>query len=139
MATQARTAARAKRTDGGRFFRNVLRTDGVVCMLLGLATAIELAWLPGIMGTGTTALYIELGIVLAAVGAFLAWLSTRTVGRSTMLAVLILTTLTALDGIILMLSGWVALTTVGFWIIAAITDITAIMAIAYYLGFRRAG
>ncbi len=139
MATQARTAARAKRTDGGRFFRNVLRTDGVVCMLLGLATAIESAWLPGIMGTGTTALYIELGIVLAAVGAFLAWLSTRTVGRSTMLAVLILTTLTALDGIILMLSGWVALTTVGFWIIAAITDITAIMAIAYYLGFRRAG
>ena len=139
MATE--TLGRTARTmvDNGKFFRTVLRIDGIACIVGGIATAIESAWLPNIIGAGTTSFYIALGVVFAAWGAWLTRLSTKAVGRRTMLVLIAINALLAIDGLALLLSGWVPLTTVGFWALVVLTDAIAAVTVAYYVGLRRAG
>jgi len=132
LTTQAGPIARSN------LLRYALRADALVTLAIGafcLADAQPLAPLLGIQ----PALTLEiLGAVLALYGAFLFYTAALTqLNRRIATAAIALDLIWLIDSAILLVAGWLPLTSAGMWTIGLIAVAVAIVAELKFVGLRR--
>jgi hypothetical protein len=134
VTTQAGPSARSN------LLRYTLRGDALVTLASGaicLADAQPLATLLGIQPP--LALGI-LGAVLVLYGAFLFYTSTRAeINRRIVIAAIALDLIWVIDSAILLVSGWLPLTSAGMWTIGLLAAAVAVVAELKFFGLRRVG
>jgi hypothetical protein len=137
MAAQATTQAHP--IAGSNLLRYTLRGDALVTLASGalcLADAQPLAALLGIQPP----LALEIvGAVLILYGAFLFYASTRAqISRRVAIAAIALDLIWVIDSAILLVSGWLPLTSAGMWTVGLLAVVVAIVAELTFFGLRRA-
>ncbi len=117
--------------------RRVLLADAVVSGATGLLMVLGTDALTGTLGL-PTALLRYAGLILLPYGAFVAYVATRkNLHRSAVWAVMTINALWATDSILLLLSGWVAPTTLGYACVIAQAVVVAVFAELQYSAMRR--
>lgn len=120
------------------FLRWVLFTDAATCVATGLLMTIGSTVLAQFLGLPTELLRYA-GLSLLPFAAFLLYLASReTFSQSMMWAVILLNALWTADSILLLLTGWVAPTELGFVFVVAQALGVAMLAGLEYFGLRKA-
>lgn len=120
------------------FLRWVLFTDAATCVATGLLMTIGSTALEQFLGLPTELLRYA-GLSLLPFAAFLLYLASReTFSRSMMWAVILLNAVWTADSILLLLTGWVAPTELGFVFVVAQALGVAMLAGLEYFGLRKA-
>lgn len=124
-------------SDQSLFLRSTLQADAAVVLLAGagcLAGAGPIAALTG-MPAGVLA---PLGIFLLAWSAWVGFSSTRAaLSKRAAQVVMIVNVLWVVESLVLLFSGWVPLTQVGWWLVAAQAVAVDLFAVAQFFGLRR--
>ncbi len=120
--------------------RNTLRGDGIFSFVTGaicLADAQPVATFLGIQSP----LGLEiLGIVLALYGAFLFYTAAQAqIDRRIVIAAIVLDLIWVIDSAILLVVGWLPLTSAGVWTIGLIAVAVVVVAELKFFGLRQMG
>ena len=121
------------------FLRFALLGDAAASGATGLLLAAGAGFLASLLGLPEGLLRVA-GLVLLPYAAFVAWLGARRDGgvpRSALRAVVAINLLWALDSVLLLVSGWVAPTTLGGLFVVAQALVVALLAELEYVGLRR--
>jgi hypothetical protein len=136
MATQATT--QVSPIARPNLLRSALRADAILCIATGaisLAAAQPLATLLGIqppLVLGT------LGAIVALYGAFLFYTAAQAqLNRRIVIAAIVLDLIWVIDSAILLVAGWLPLTSAGMWAIGLIAVAVAVVAELKFFGLRR--
>jgi hypothetical protein len=79
-----------------------------------------------------------LGVILLGYAGFLFAVAAREpISRRAVMAAIALDIVWVLDSVVLLASGWLALTTVGWWVIAVAALLVADFGVLKYIGLRR--
>jgi hypothetical protein len=117
--------------------RRAIQADGAFSVVSGLACLAGAGWLAAQLGVPAAAMY-ALGAVLIGYAVFLFALAAREpFSRRAVIAALTLDIVWVLDSIVLLASGWLALTTAGWWIVAVAALLVADFGALKYVGLRR--
>lgn len=124
-------------TSNSAFLRRVLLFDaaasGAMGVLLLLAASTLAVWLGP-----PTALLRGAGLVLLPFAAWVTWIATRaSISRRVVGAVIIVNALWVLDSVLLLFTGWVEPTTLGYAFVLAQAVVVGALAEAQYIGLRR--
>lgn len=118
--------------------RRALQADAVVSAVSAAGLIVGAGALGPALGIPSAAL-LAVGIAFVPWAAFLTYLSTRpTIGRRAAWAVVIVNALWVVDSIVLLASGALPLTPAGFWFVVAQAVAVDTLAVAQFLGLRRA-
>jgi hypothetical protein len=113
MAAQAQSLP-----DRSAWLRRAIQADGAFSALSGVACIADAGWLAAQLGVPNVAMYV-LGVVLLGYAVFLFAVAAREpISRRAVTAALALDGVWVLDSIVLLASGWLTLTTAGWWAIA---------------------
>ncbi len=119
------------------FLRWVLFIDAASCVATGMLAMIGSSALEQFLGLPTELLRYA-GFSLLPFAAFLVYLATRaTFSRSMVWAVIVLNALWTVDSLLLLLTGWVDPTDLGYVFVVAQALGVAILAGLEYVGLRR--
>jgi hypothetical protein len=136
MATQATT--HAPPSVQPNLLRLALRADAIFCIatgVIGLAAAQPLSALLGIQPP--LALSI-LGAIVAVYGAFLLYTAAQAqVSRRIAIAALVLDIVWVIDSAVLLIAGWLPLTSAGTWTIGLVAVVVAALGELKFFGLRR--
>ena len=118
--------------------RRALRADAGVSGAAGLLLAVGAGLLGSLLDL-PAALVRDAGLVLLPYAAVVAYIGTRErMARVAVWAVIAANTLWAIDSIVLLVSGWVAPTALGYAFVIAQALVVAAFAELQYIGMRRA-
>lgn len=119
------------------FLRRALYADAAISGATGLLMMLGAGLLQDILGVPDSLLYYA-GLSLLPFAALLVYLATReSLARPVIWAVIVYNALWAIDSILLLFTGWVAPTALGYAFISAQAVVVAIFAELQYLGLRR--
>jgi hypothetical protein len=119
------------------WLRRAIQADGACSVVSGLACLADAGWLAALLGVPVMAMY-ALGAVLLGYAVFLFAVAAREpINRRAVIAALALDVAWVLDSIVLLASGWLALTTAGWWIVAVTALLVVDFAVLKYVGLRR--
>jgi len=119
------------------FLRRVLVLDAVSCAGMGLLLMTFSAWLSGVLEL-PAALLEQASVVLLPFALFLAFLSTRTrLPRAAVWTVIVANAIWAIDSIVLLFTGWVQPSLLGYLFVAGQGAFVAVMAELEYIGLRK--
>jgi len=119
------------------FLRRVLIVDAISSGAMGVALLTAAGTLSPMLGLPAQ-LLTEAGIVLLPFAAFVGFLASRAVPyRGAVWFVIALNVLWAIDSIVLLLTGWVAPSALGYTFVLAQAAFVALMADLEYVGLRK--
>ena len=119
------------------FLRRVLVLDAVSCVGLGLLLVTFGGGLSGLLNL-PMALLQQASIVLLPFGLLLAFLSTRLrLPRAAVWAVIVANGIWAIDSIVLLFTGWVQPSLLGYLFVAGQAAFVAVMVELEYIGLRK--
>ena len=119
------------------FLRRVLVLDAVSCASMGLLMVTFGGWLSGVLNLPVELLR-QASMVLLPFAALLAFLSTRArLPRAAVWAVIVANAIWAIDSIVLLFTGWVQPSLLGYLFVAGQAAFVAVMAELEYLGLRK--
>lgn len=119
------------------FLRRVLVLDAVSCAGMGLLLMTFSGWLSGVLHL-PVALLQQASIVLLPFAVLLAFLSTRArLPRAAVSAVIVANAIWALDSIVLLFTGWVQPSLLGYLFVAGQAAFVAVLAELEYIGLRK--
>jgi hypothetical protein len=122
------------------FLRRVLWANALfstATALLCLADAGQLAHLTGLQ---PPAIFLILGLVILPFAGVVAWIAQRPLDNLSLVrAIFGLDVGWVVVSLALLLGGWLPLTAAGWWIVALVADVVALLAVLEYVGLRRAG
>jgi hypothetical protein len=117
--------------------RRVLLVDAATCIAAGLLMMLGARLLDELLGL-PAALLQYAGVSLLAFTAFLVYVGTRkTLSRTAVWVVIAVNALWAADSFLLLLTGWIAPTGLGYAFVIAQALAVALLADVQYLGLRR--
>jgi hypothetical protein len=132
VTTQAAPLARSN------LLRYALRGDAIATAITGALCIIDAQPLAALLGIQPPLALEILGAVLALYGAFLFYIAAQAqLGRRIVIAAIVLDGIWVLDSAILLVSGWLPLTSVGMWTIGLIAVAVAVVAELKFFGLRR--
>ena len=124
--------------DNSRFVRNALYANVIFSGTTGIAALIAATFLANFTGIENQAVFIALGVILIVYAVDLGWVASRhRVDPRFVWAAIILDTLWVAGSIMILLSGWLPLSTAGIWTVALIAEVVAILAVLQFIGLRR--
>ena len=134
--TTVRSSNQARR---GGLLRNTLRANAVFSEISGLVFLLFAGRLSALIGIQPPLVFTVMGAVVLGYGALL-WLGTRQpeVSRTLAIFAIVADVLWVVDSAVVLLTGWLPLTTAGMWIVAILADIVLVFAILQFVGLRRA-
>ncbi|HKS42202.1 MAG TPA: hypothetical protein VJX74_16410 [Blastocatellia bacterium] len=119
------------------FLRRVLCADAATCIATGLLMMFGSGFLEQFLGLPTTLLRYA-GIILMPFAAFLVYLATREqLSQFVVWTVIVLNALWTVDSFLLLLTGWVAPTELGYIFVAAQAFGVAVFAGLEYFGLKK--
>lgn len=119
--------------------RLALRADAIVSLATGAISLVEAQPLGAMLGLPPFALSI-LGAVVAVYGAFLLYIAAQPqISRRIVLAALVLDAIWVIDSVVLLISGWLPLTSAGMWTIGLVALAVATLGELKFFGLRRMG
>ena len=119
------------------FLRWVLFADAGTCLATGLLAMVDAEPLSQLSGLPVGLLRYA-GLSLVPFAAFLVYLATRTVFRQSMAwTVILLNVLWTLDSILLLVTGWVTPTELGYVLVVVLAVGVAVLAGLEYVGLRK--
>ncbi|HYG87370.1 MAG TPA: hypothetical protein VD978_14015 [Azospirillum sp.] len=125
-------------TDASTLLRRVLHADGIVCAAMGALLTLAAAPLAGLLGLPAPLLRV-VGISLLPLAAVLIYLATRAaIPRRGVWAVIAYDVLWVADSILLLVTGWVEPTALGYAFVIGQALVVAGFAELKYVGLRRA-
>lgn len=134
MAVLAQAQSLAARAS---LLRRAIQADGAFSILSGLGCLAGAGWLAAQLGVPPVAMYV-LGAVLLGYAVFLFAVAAREpISRRAVIAALALDVVWVLDSIVLLATGWLALTTTGWWITVVVALLVADFGALKYAGLRR--
>jgi len=118
--------------------RYVLRGDAIATIATGAICLVDAQPLAALLGIQPPLALEILGAVLALYGAFLFYTAAQAqLSRRVVIAAIVLDAIWVLDSAILLVSGWLPLTSAGMWIIGLIAVAVAVVAEIKFFGLRR--
>jgi hypothetical protein len=136
MATQ--TVTQTVQSGSPSLLRTALRWDGILSVVSGLVLLVEAGPLAPLLGIGSPGILRGIGVVALVYAAWLFYTAAQQpISRRAALAIVIVNALMAVDCVILLLGGWLPLTTAGAWVLGAAALADATFAELQYLGLRR--
>jgi hypothetical protein len=137
MTTQATTHSSPNVQPG--LLRLALRADAIFCLATGAISLVEAQPLGALLGVAPLALSI-LGAVVAVYGAFLLYTAAQAqISRRIALVALVLDAIWVIDSLVLLIGGWLPLTSAGMWTIGLVALAVATLAELKFFGLRRMG
>ena len=122
-------------TTGSNLLRRVLQSDGVFEAVLGAILILGAKPLAPLFGLDAPAILIGVGIVLLISAALLFRIAAREpADRPTALSVAILNAAWVVVSAIVVLTGWLPLSTAGNWAVALIAGVIAVFAALQFYG-----
>jgi len=119
------------------FLRRALLADAAISGATGLLMMLGAEFLKGLLGVPVSLLYYA-GLSLLPFAALLVYFTTReSLARPVLWAIIICNALWAIDSILLLLTGWIQPTALGYAFIIAQALVVAIFAELQYFGLRR--
>ncbi len=119
------------------FLRRILVLDAVSCAGMGLLLVTFSGWLSGVLSL-PVGLLQQASAVLLPFALLLAFLSTRArLPRAAVWAVIVANAIWAIDSIVLLFTGWVQPSLLGYLFVAAQAAFVAVMAELEYIGLRK--
>jgi hypothetical protein len=119
--------------------RLALRADAIFCLATGAISLAEAQPLGALLGLPPLALSI-LGAVVAVSGAFLLYIAAQAqISRRIALVALVLDVIWVIDSLVLLISGWLPLTSAGMWTIGLVALAVATLGELKFFGLRRMG
>ncbi|MEO7908832.1 MAG: hypothetical protein ABIV47_04200 [Roseiflexaceae bacterium] len=132
VTTQASPIARSN------LLRYMLRGDALVTLAIGAICLVDAQPLATLIGIQPPLAFEILGAVLVLYGAFLFYTAARAqISRRIVIAVIALDLIWVIDSAILLVSGWLPLTSVGMWTIGLLAVAVAVIAELTFFGLRR--
>jgi hypothetical protein len=117
--------------------RLALRADAIVSLAAGAIGLVAAQPLGTLLGIQPLALGI-LGAIVAVYGAFLFYVAAQAqVSRRVALAALILDAIWVIDSVVLLITGWLPLTSAGMWTIGLVALAVATLGELKFFGLRR--
>lgn len=136
----AQTAAESVATQS-LFLRRALQADTLLSGLSGLIALIDAPLIANLLGFSSTAAtrnVMLLGIGMLAWAALAFWVSTRPQhSRGLVFTIIEGNLLWVVGSILLLVTGWLPLSTSGKWTVAIVADLVGLLAILQYVGWRR--
>lgn len=124
-------------SESSRFLRLVLLADAIATGVTGLLMVLGASLLDELLQVPDD-LLLYAGLVLLPYSAVVGWLSRRdTLPRWAVLAVIVTNALWAVDCLLLMFSGWIAPSALGYAFIIAQVLVVVAFAELQYVGLRR--
>jgi hypothetical protein len=124
-------------TNSPTFLRRVLMIDAAISGATGLMLVFGASLLEGLLGL-SAGLIFGAGLSLVPFAVLVAWLATREIlPRAGVWAVVVCNVLWAADSILLLVSGYVTPTLLGYAFVTAQALVVAILAELEYVGLRR--
>lgn len=119
------------------FLRRVLVLDAVSCAGLGLLLVTFSGWLSGVLSL-PVALLQQASMVLLPFALLLAFLSTRAqLPRAAVWAVIVANAIWSIDSIVLLFTGWVQPSLLGYLFVAGQAAFVAVIVELEYIGLRK--
>lgn len=119
------------------FLRRVLVLDAVSCAGMGLLMVTFSGWLSGVLSLPVE-LLLQASAVLLPFALLLAFLSTRArLPRAAVWAVIVANAIWAIDSIVLLFTGWVQPSLLGYLFVAGQAAFVAVMVELEYIGLRK--
>jgi hypothetical protein len=117
--------------------RLALRADAIFCVATGAIGLVAAQPLATLLGIPALALGI-LGAIVALYGAFLFYTAAQAqISRRIALAALVLDAIWVIDSAVLLLTGWLPLTSAGMWTIGLVAVAVATLGELKFFGLRR--
>jgi hypothetical protein len=124
-------------TNSPTFLRRVLMIDAAISGATGLMLVLGATLVEGLLGL-SAGLIFGAGLSLVPFSVLVAWLATREIlPRAGVWAVVVCNVLWAADSILLLVSGYVTPTLIGYAFVTAQALVVAILAELEYVGLRR--
>jgi hypothetical protein len=136
MTTQ--TTHRAAPIVRPNLLRYALRADALFSAATGIISLAAAQPLATLIGIEPPLVFYGLGIVLLLYAAFL-FLKTRheQIDRRFAIVIIALNAIWVLDSVVVLVTGWLPLTSAGMWIIAILALVVATLAELQFFGLRR--
>lgn len=117
--------------------RRALQADAVVSGLSGIACFADAGWLTAQLGITSAAVY-ALGAIMLGYAAALGVVSRRDpVDRRAGIAAVVLNADWVIASVAILATGWLPLTSAGWWLVAIQAAVVAVLAEAQFVGLRR--
>jgi hypothetical protein len=138
MATQATTqSAPVARPN---LLRLALRADALFCVATGAISLVAAQPLAALLGVPSSAALGILGAIVVLYGAFLFYTAAQAqISRRIVIAAIVLDLIWVIDSAILLVSGWLPLTSTGMWTVGLLAVAVAVIAELTFFGLRRTG
>ncbi|MBI1880412.1 MAG: hypothetical protein HYR94_19715 [Chloroflexi bacterium] len=118
--------------------RRTLQTNGVFSGLSGIVLIAGATQLTSLLGLDTHLILIVVGVVCILYAASLFFNTTQKfVDPAFAWFAIIVDSTWVLGSLIILFTGWPALTSTGWWAVAIVADIVAVFAILQFVGLRR--
>ena len=119
------------------FLRRILVLDAVSCAGMGLSMVTFSGWLSGVLSLPVE-LLLQASAVLLPFALLLAFLSTRArLPRAAVWAVIVANAIWAIDSIVLLFTGWVQPSLLGYLFVAGQAAFVAVLVELEYIGLRK--
>jgi hypothetical protein len=116
----------------------VVQSNGVFSGVSGVVLIAGAKPLASLTGVDAPAILALVGVGLLAYAAFLLWVAVQEpLNRRLVLTATILDTAWVIDSAVILLTGWLPLTTAGKWAIALVAEVVAIFAGLQFYGVWR--
>jgi hypothetical protein len=128
----------ADATNRSRLLPRAMRANAVFSAVSGVAFLLAPGGLSRVTGIEPAPVFTVVGAGLAGYAIWL-WLSTRgeVVSRGAALTAIVADCLWVVGSIVVLVGGFLPLTTVGVWVVAIIADVVGIFAVVQFVGLRR--
>jgi hypothetical protein len=134
VSTQAESLVRSN------LLRYALRVDAIMSIATGAICLVDAQPLAALLGIQPPLALEVLGAVLALYGAFLFYTAAQAqLSRRIAIAAIALDLIWVIDSAILIVAGWLPLTSAGMWTIGLIAVAVAVVAELKFFGLRRLG
>ncbi|MEK7326011.1 MAG: hypothetical protein AAB217_12210 [Chloroflexota bacterium] len=134
------TTQTSSQNDNATLLRRALQGNTVFSGVSGLALAFAARPLASLMGLPSPLILTVIGLGVLGYAAIVFRISTRpSISRGEAIFTVIADSSWVVGSLVLLLTGWVAFTLAGKWLIAVAADIVAVFALLQFVGLRRLG
>ena len=134
MTTQDQISSTGK----AQFLRRALTANGIFTLVSGAGLMIGADFFADLLGLNNPLILTAVGLMLVLYAPFVFWVSLRKpILRQAVIAIILLDLFWVLGSALLLIGGWLPLSTTGKWLVAITADIVAVFAVLQTIGLRR--
>src|SRR5262249_11866513 len=118
--------------------RLALRADAIFCIATGAIGLVAAQSLSAILGIQPPLALSILGMLVILYGAFLCYAAVQApISRRIAVAAMVLDAIWVIDSVVLLVAGWLPLTSAGMWTIGLLAVVVAVLGELTFFGLRR--